>query len=180
MLDIFIPESEFYDDENNLFITKKSAHIVLEHSLYAISKWESRHHKPFYSKDERSKNELLDYIKCMTVSNSLEDDEVYTRLSQSDIDKIAEYMKDSMTATTFSQNNDSNKSSIVTSELIYYAMIANNIPFECDKWHINKLNTLIRVCQIKNNPPKKMSREEQFAQQRELNELRKKQFNTRG
>jgi hypothetical protein len=154
--------------------------LQLEHSLVSLSKWESKWNKPFLSKDFKTHEETLDYIKCMTINQNIDPD-VYNGLTSEHITMINNYIESPMTATTFSDSkqNKSNRE-IITSELIYYWMIALNIPFECQKWHLNRLLTLIRVCNIKNAPPKKMSKRATASQYAALNAARRKQMNTKG
>lgn len=181
MLTIKVPISpEGWDDVKQEFIEPKTQILQLEHSLVSLSKWESKWKVPFYSKKEMTAEETLDYIKCMTLTKNVEPD-VYDHLTRENIDEIMKYIGDPMTATTFSnEDNKANNREIITSELIYYWMIASNIPFECQKWHLNRLITLIRVCGIKNTPPKKRSRREIMSRNAALNAARRKQYNTKG
>lgn len=180
MLTIEIPETELYINSTEEFKTIKAQTIVLEHSLVSISKWESKWCKPFISKDPKTSEELIDYIRCMTITNNVDPD-VYLALNDSHIKQINAYIESPMTATWFSDKDKKGKSKeIVTSELIYYWMTAFQIPFECQKWHINRLMTLIRICSIKNQPPKKMNKKEALSQQRSLNAARRKAMNTSG
>ena len=181
MLTIKVPISpEGWDDVNQEFIEPKTQILQLEHSLVSLSKWESKWKVPFYSKKEMTAEETLDYIKCMTLTKNVDQD-VYDHLTRENIDEIMKYIGDPMTATTFSnEDNKANNREIITSELIYYWMIASNIPFECQKWHLNRLITLIRVCGIKNAPPKKRSRREIMSRNAALNAARRKQYNTKG
>jgi hypothetical protein len=179
MLQIRIPEFEGWDDKNEMFVNKKAQNLTLEHSLVSISKWESKYHKPFLSKEAKTDEETLDYIRFMTLTQSVDPD-VYFRLTQDHIIQIKNYIDDPMTATTFSDRHEKPNREIITSELVYYWMIASNIPFECQKWHFNRLLTLIRVCSIKNQPPKKMSRNELLSRNAALNAARRKQWNTKG
>lgn len=171
---------EGWDEEKQEFIKPKVQLLKLEHSLVSLSKWESKWCKAFLSDEEKTDEETIDYIKCMTLTQNVKP-EVYDYLSLENISEIKKYIESPMTATTFSDTGSSTTSrSVVTSELIYYWMIANNIPFECQKWHINRLITLIRVCQIKNSPPKKMSRNELMNRNAALNAARKQQLKTNG
>lgn len=179
MLCITVPEVELYNEIDETFIVYPETVLQLEHSLISISKWESRWHKPFLSKTEKTFEETIDYIRCMTLSRDVTS-EVYMRLTEDNLMDINNYISDSMTATTFSDNGKKSGNEIVTSEIIYYWMVSFNIPFECQHWHLNKLLTLIRVCNIKNNPPQKMSKQELIARNRELNAARRKQLNTKG
>ena len=180
VLVIHIPESEVYDEEHNLFVTLKAQTITLEHSLVSISKWESKWNKPFLSKDAMSYEETVDYIRCMTLTQNV-DPNIYYRIDQPSIDRITEYINSPMTATTFSKNlHEKPSREIVTSELIYYWMIALEIPFECQKWHLNRLLTLIRVCNIKNAPSKKMSKKDIMSQNRALNAARRAKSGSKG
>lgn len=182
MLSITIPESqELWDEKKQEFTSEREITLQLEHSLISLSRWESKWHKPFYSKEPMTSEETLDYIRCMTLSPKNLGAEVYLRLTQENVDEILAYIHDSMTATTF--RNDENRSigrEIITSELIYYWMIALQIPVEFEKWHLNRLITLIRVCEIKNTPPKKRSREEILRHNAALNAARRKQLGTKG
>lgn len=181
MLQITIPAEEAWNEEKEEFvIVKKEQTLLLEHSLVSLSKWESKWCKAFLSKTEKTDEEVIDYIKCMTITQNV-DPEVYDRLTSSNVQKVKKYIEAPMTATTFSKDNTSKRNQeIVTAELIYYWMIALNIPFDCQKWHLNRLMTLIRVCNIKNQPPKKRSRKEIMSRNTALNAARKKQLNTRG
>lgn len=180
MLQITIPAMELWDEGKREFIYLKEKTLQLEHSLVSLSKWESKWHKPFLSKEEKTYEESIDYIKCMTITQNVSLD-VYYRLTDTNISQINDYIKSSMTATVFSGDGvGKSNHEIVTAELIYYWMVALNIPFECQKWHLDRLITLIRVCSIKNSSPKKMSRSEILRQNRALNEERKKRLNTKG
>ena len=181
MLTITIPAIEGFDDEKQEFIILvKEQTLQLEHSLVSLSKWESKWCKPFLSKDDKTLEETLDYIKCMTITQNIKPD-VYNRLSKQNIEEINNYIAAPMTATTFYGDNQKGRGKeTITSELIYYWMIALNIPMECQKWHLNRLLTLIRVCNVKNAPPKKRSRREITNQYAALNAARRKQLNTNG
>lgn len=181
MLQIIIPLSpEGWDEEKEEFVQGKEQVLKLEHSLVSLSKWESKWNKPFLSKEERTSEEIMDYVKFMTVSQNI-DPSVYTKLTTENFEQINNYISAPMTATTFAEDKSSkNNREVITSELIYYWMIALNIPFECQKWHLNRLLTLIRVCNIKNQPPKKMSKRDVMSRNAALNAARRKQLNSKG
>ena len=180
MLEIIIPETEQWDEVNQEFITSNRQILRLEHSLVSLSKWESKWKKPFLSNEEKTYEETIDYIKCMTLTQNV-NDTVYNLLDKDNIEKINKYIGDPMTATTFKEDpNKKGGREIITSELIYYWMISLNIPFECQKWHLNRLLTLIKVCGIKNQPPKKMSKKDVMSRNAALNAARRKQMNSRG
>lgn len=182
MLRITIPASELWDEEKEEFIIAAKEQILqLEHSLVSLSKWESKWCKAFFSKEKKTQEETIDYIKCMTITQNV-NPEVYDRLTNSNIEAIEKYIEAPMTATVFYNDNASQggRKEQVTSELIYYWMISLNIPMECQKWHINRLLTLIRVCNIKNTPPKKRSRREITSQYARLNASRRNKMNSSG
>nr|DAQ19166.1 MAG TPA: hypothetical protein [Caudoviricetes sp.] len=180
MLRITIPAVEQWDEEKQEFVTTKEQTLQLEHSLVSLSKWESKWCKAFLTKNEKSFEETLDYIKCMTLTQNV-DPKVYNYLTNGNIAEVNRYIEAPMTATYFSDDKNGKVSrEQVTSELIYYWMIALNVPFECQKWHLNRLLTLIKVCNIKNQPPKKRSKREIMNRNAALNAARRKQFNTRG
>ena len=181
MLTITVPISpEGWDEEKQEFVEPKSQTLQLEHSLVSLSKWESKWQKPFYSKKEMTEEETLDYIKCMTLTKNVDSD-VYNHLTRENVKDVMDYIGNPMTATTFGKEDKViNNREIITSELIYYWMIASNIPFECQKWHLNRLITLIRVCSIKNTPPKKRSKRDIMSRNAALNASRRKQLNSKG
>ena len=181
MLTIEIPISpEGWDEEKQEFVEPKCQILQLEHSLVSLSKWESKWKKSFISSKNITNEEMLDYIRCMTLTSNVDDD-VYNYLTQDNVNAVRKYIEDPMTATTFpKENNGRNNREIITSELIYYWMIASNIPSEYQYWHLNRLITLIRVCSVKNTPPKKMSKRDVANRNAQLNAARRAQMNTRG
>ena len=179
MLRLIIPGLEYYDEVKNEFVYYDEQVLQLEHSLVSISKWESKWCKPFLDNKDKSVEEIIDYIKCMTITQNVKP-EVYNRLTEKNIIEINDYIDHPMTATTFNDMSRPGSREIITSEVIYYWMITFNIPFECQKWHLNRLLTLIKVCNIKNNPPKKMSKQEILNRNKALNEARKKELKSRG
>ena len=180
MLKITIPARELYNEADQTFITTKEQTLVLEHSLLSISKWESKWHIPFLGKDEKTYEQQVDYIRCMTITTNV-DPKVYYAIPPEQMTQIQEYIQNPMTATTITDRGDTRASrEIVTAEIIYYWMKSLEIPFECEKWHLNRLLTFIRVCNIKDGPQKKMSKKDTYSQYRALNEARRKKHNTRG
>lgn len=180
MLRITIPGQEFWDERKNEFVYTKEQTLSLEHSLVSLSKWESKWCKAFLTKKDKTIEETIDYVKCMTLTQNV-DPEVYNYLTADNLRQVNEYIDAPMTATYLSEDKRGSTSrETVTAELIYYWMISYNIPVEFQKWHLNRLLTLIRVCDRKNNPPKKMSQRELMARNRALNASRRKQHGTRG
>lgn len=178
MLNIVVPDQEFFNEETQEFFTLKGQTLQLEHSLVSLSKWESKWNKPFLSKNEKTLKETIDYIKCMTITQNVKP-YIYDMLTNENILDINKYIDSPMTATTFNVQNTLSRE-IVTSEIIYYWMISLNIPLECQKWHLNRLLTLIRVCNLKNAPSKKMSKKEIMSRNAALNAARRKKLNTKG
>lgn len=185
MLYIHIPEIEFYDSVTEEFGYFKAQDIALEHSLLSIAKWEAKWHKPYLSEEDKTPEEAIDYIRCMTLTQNV-NPEIYNYLNQDIVNQIVAYIEDPMTATWFGSRKTKGPSrpirrnrEIMTAEVIYYYMIQLQIPFECQKWHLNRLLTLIRVCSEKNNP-KQMGRQDLLAQQRLLNAQRRARLNTKG
>ena len=180
MLTIVVPGTELFDDSKQEFVSRDEFILKLEHSLVSLSKWESIYEKPFLQQAEKTVDEVLGYVKAMTLTREVPE-AIFSRLSEENVKAINDYIDAKMTATWFSEAPGAPQSrEIITSELIYYWMIAFQIPFECERWHLNRLFTLIRVCNIKNAKPKKMSRSEVAARNRELNAQRKAQFGTSG
>lgn len=181
MLKITIPAAEAFDQIKNEFIYIKEQTLSLEHSLVSISKWESKWHKPYLSKDSKTAEEVIDYIRCMTLTQNV-DPKVYYCIPDSEMEKINKYIEDPMTATWFSEpeGGKGGRDRVVTSELIYYWMIASGVPFECQKWHINRLITLIRVISEEEKPKQKMSKNQILARNARLNKARRAALKTKG
>lgn len=177
MLTIVIPKTELYDEVLNEFTIVKEQKLVLEHSLVSVSKWESKWHKPFFDRKEKTIEETLDYIRCMSINPV--DPIVFQCIQPAMIAQINAYIEDPMTATTISEQHKGNRE-VITAEIIYYWMVALNIPFECQKWHLNRLLTLINVCSIKSRPSKKMNPRDVMSRNASLNAARRKALHTRG
>lgn len=185
MLTLNIEVGEFYNPSTEEFINIKPQEIRLEHSLVSISKWESKWEKPFLSSKDKTSEELLDYIRCMTVSQNVDPLIYSVALTKEHVDEVNAYINAKHSATFFSdetkkEGSAKRSSEIVTSELIYYWMIAANIPMECQKWHINRLLTLIKICSIKNEAPKKMSKGDIMRRNSSLNAARRRAMHTKG
>ena len=178
MLHITVPATELFDESTQEFITTKEHKLTLEHSLVSLSKWESMYCKPFLSKDEKTFEESIDYIKCMCTTQNI-DDSIFKLLTTDNISEINAYIEAPMTATWYKRESSS-QGRVVTSELIYYWMITLNIPFECQKWHLNRLLTLINVCNLENQPKKKMNKKELYSRNAEINAARKAKMNSKG
>jgi hypothetical protein len=179
-LTLIIPKTDdLWDPVKEEFVTQPAVTLHLEHSLMSVSKWEAKYHRPFlYRQDKKSSEEMLDYIRMMTFSSKV-DDSVYYRITQEQYDQISAYIEDPMTASTVRETGSPSRE-IITSELIYYWMISLNIPFECQKWHLNRLIMLIRVCSAKNAKPRKMSKGEIRRRNSALNAARRAQLHSRG
>lgn len=184
MLAIEVAETDLWDEKNCVFVHVKPITLQLEHSLVSISKWESKWHKPYLNDLEHTDEEVKDYIRCMTINKNVPP-ETYYGLSPKNLKDIADYITDPMTATWFSEDekkiaSSSSTGKKVTSELIYYWMTALNIPQDFEKWHLNRLMTLIRVCNIENKGPQKMTEQQVTKTQAEINRERRKALKTKG
>lgn len=181
MLEITVPAVELYDEKNNMFINLEERTIHLEHSLVSVSKWEAKYCKPFISKTDKTDEEVVDYIKMMTLTQDVEPD-VYQRLTKANYEAIENYINAPMTATTFRESKGSGKKSneTVTNEVIYYWMSSLGIEKAYEEWHLNRLLTFIRVCNEMNAPKKKMSKKDTVNQYAALNRARRQKLNSKG
>ena len=179
MLTIHIPGTEFYDEVSEEFATTEPVTLELEHSLVSVSKWESRYCKPFLSQDARTSEETINYVRDMTLTHGV-DPMVYLAIPDSVLAEIGAYISSPQSATTITEVGVKPTRQVITSELIYYWMVALTIPFECENWHINRLLMLIRVCNAKNSTKDKVNRADLLARNRRLNEERKALYGTNG
>lgn len=180
MLTITIPDLELWDEEKEQFVTIKGSTLQLEHSLVSMSKWESKWHKSYLNTKEKTPEETVDYIRCMTITQNV-NPLLYPNIPEKEVQKIIDYIEDPMTATTISDDKKNpGRQEIITSELIYYWMTAFNIPQEYQKWHLNRLITLIRVCERKNRTPEKKSPKEVAKSYAALNKARRSKLHSKG
>lgn len=180
MLRLIVPGDEYFNEETEEFETVGDVELLLEHSLISLSKWESKHLKPFLAKNDKTSEEILSYVEAMIVSPSYPSN-VFSRFSQENLHSINDYIDSKYSATSFGHLPEHRGSGeTITSELIYYWMVALNIPFEVEYWHLNRLFALIRICNVKNSKSKKMPRHEIAARNRELNAQRRAQLGTSG
>lgn len=180
MLKLIVPVEEGYDESTNQYFVVKAFVLELEHSLASLSKWESIFEKPFLSSTDKTPEEVAEYIELMLLTPDVPVD-VMSRLGAAHFAKINEYIGSKQSATTINEVQKAGKSrEIITAEIIYYWMVSMQIPFECQYWHLNRLLTLIKVINQKNAPAQKIGRQEAARRQRELNEQRRAQLNTRG
>lgn len=180
MLTIIVPGTEFFNEETEEFEYHDNTVLELEHSLISLSKWESEFEKPFLTNESKSTEEILGYIKAM-VLNPKFSPEVFSRLTKQNLDEINRYIESNYSATTFGEMpHRRGRNEIITSELIYYWLVAFNIPFEVETWHLNRLFALVKICNLKNSKPTKMTRSQIAQRNRALNEERRAKYNTTG
>lgn len=184
MLEVVIPDQEYFDESTEQFVTVKGAKLSLEHSLISISKWEMKWHKPFLGDDPATEEQIRDYIRCMTINSNV-DPEIYKHIPADEIERIEAYIRDPMTATWFSSSGRKGpirrNRDVITNELVYSWMIEYQIPFDpCEKWHFERLMTLIRVRQERSKEPKKMSKRELAARNSALNAQRRAKLKSKG
>lgn len=179
MLTLVVAAREFYDDNKGEFINIQEQTIHLEHSLISLRRWEETWQKPYLSKTPKTKMETLDYIRCMSINKEVSIETVMS-LTDDQLKKVHQYIEAPMTATTFAKDDIPPSRQIMTAEVIYWQMVANQIPFECEKWHLNRLFTLIKVCALKNQKPKKMGKQELMNRNKQINQARRAQMNSKG
>ena len=177
---ITIPATEMWDPVAHRFYDVKERTITMEHSLVSLSKWESKWKIPFIGNKNLTAEQLLSYFQCMTIEKNV-NPMIYQCLTAKQIDDIMKYIDDSMTATWFGKSDDDvaaqTDNRAVTSELIYYWMFASGISKECEKWHLNRLITLIHVTSEENKPKKKRTEAERMAHHRALLKARRAKRN---
>ena len=181
-ISIKIPDTELWDPTKEEFIQVKGQVLTLEHSLLSVDKWESKWKKPYLSDEKKTALEVLDYIRCMTITKNV-NPFIYYAIPSEELERSNTYISDSMTATTINNRKDqrgSRKRDIITSEIIYWQMTQLNIPLEWEKRHLNKLLTLIQVAAIKSESPQKMSKNDIAKQNSRLNAARRKRLGSRG
>lgn len=180
MLRLKIAPTEMWDERKQEFVQTGERELMLEHSLVSLAKWESKWQKPFLDQKPKTGDEMLDYVRCMTITQNVSP-ETYSRLTAGNMAEIEQYISRPMTATTFSAEQHGNRNGEkTTAELIYYWMVTLSIPFECKKWHLNRLLALIRVCNLKNQPARKKSQRAILQENRALNAARRQRLRTRG
>ena len=180
MLRLKIAPTEMWDERKQEFVQTGERELMLEHSLVSLAKWESKWQKSFLDQKPKTGDEMLDYVRCMTITQNVSP-ETYSRLTTGNMAEIEQYISRPMTATTFSAEQHGNRNGEkTTAELIYYWMVTLSIPFECEKWHLNRLLALIRVCNLKNQPARKKSQRAILQENRALNAARRQRLRTRG
>lgn len=183
MITVHIPKKEVWDDQHKEFIYVNEQTVTLEHSLISITKWETKHHKVFLDDTaKKTEDEIIDYIRCMCITPLKDEKDVYG-ISAKDIKRIMDYMADPMIPFNFKKDNINGKrrgGDPLCGVMIYYYMTAAQIPFECQKWHINQLLALIRIYGIKNNPGKPLKGSALASRNTALNQERKARLGTKG
>lgn len=183
MLTITIPGEEYFDDEKQRFLTVNDTTLEFEHSLVSLSKWESEWEKPFLSTDNKSPEQVLDYItRCMLLTPNVPP-EIFHKFTTEHYKQINEYIESKMSATWFAdlpKPNGPRRKEVITAEIIYYWMDELKIDLDWEKRHLARLFTLIKVHNEKNQPEKKVDKRAIMERNRQLNEERLAKMGTKG
>lgn len=181
MLKLFVPGREWWDEGREEFMSGEPCTLTLEHSLLSLSKWESKWRIPFLEESSKTREQSIDYIRCMTINKNV-DPLVYYNIPQRMLDQVSAYIVEKQTATFITRKKQPRPpvKEPVTSDLIYYWMVSYNIPFECQKWHLSRLLTLIDVCAFKNEAPQRLTPNELLKRNAQLNKSRRAKHGTRG
>lgn len=173
MLKITVPAQELYDPKTGMFYYTKPVMLTLEHSLLSLSKWESDWEKPFINRDHTIR-EFNDYVRCMTLTQNV-DPSVYDRLTDANRQAVQSYIDRKMSAAVIHDDGTSKRSTkFMTADLIYYYMVEAGIPFQpCEKWHLNRLLTLIRIIGIERRTDNKMSKADSARRHASINRARR-------
>lgn len=184
MLLITLEGDEVFNEETQEFSSVGDIDLHLEHSLVSLSKWESKHEVPFLGPQEKTSEQILDYIICM-IQDPLIPEDLFNRMKQNQVNQIQEYINSPQSATTFTKDPYERPSrEVITSELIYYWLAAFQISFEVETWHLNRLFALVRIAHIKSNESQKggqkIPKHDIARRNRELNAQRRAQYDTSG
>ena len=178
-LKIFIPEQDLWDDSRGEFIPIKEHKLTLEHSLVSLTKWESKWCKPFLSPEEKTQEEIKDYVRCMIMDEDVEDEIIYA-FTPTDLKQVETYIAKDQTATTFPEEKKSNEpksNELMTSELIYYYLGQMQcLSPTIENWHLSRILTLIRVASFKNKGEQKLNKKEALAQCEDIREANMRKF----
>jgi hypothetical protein len=170
-----------WDEETETFVEHIVSSIDFEHSLASMSKWESKWEQAFLGRTEKTAEQVYDYLSMMCLTPGVTREQILG-LSQENFTQINEYIESQQTATKFAeQPNRRGSGEQITSDLVYYWMVAFRIPWEAQYWHLNKLLALVRICNAKQSgKTQKVPRHDTAQRNRDLNAERRKKYGTSG
>lgn len=173
MLELYFGGTEYYDEDNNEFITIEPEMLHFNYSLKSIFDWEGKHRVSWLYNLETQKitdEQLHSMMECCCLE---EWNPVYYTKELSI--EFIKHIGDVPTATTIQNDKKSaGKRRIITSEQIYSILVLNQIPFEVENWNYNRLSMLIAVINESKTPSKKRNIRDIYEEQNRLNEIRTK------
>ena len=178
---IRIPELHLFNEATNEFFDIRETYLTMEHSLVSISKWESKWHIPYLAPGEKTPEQALDYLRCMTITQNIQPG-IYNYIPDTEMRRIKNYIEDSMSAYKFKEEEGKGRTKkAITSDYLYFCMVTYRIPVEFERWHLNRLITLIQICSEENNPKKnKKSKRRITSDYAALNAARRAKLGTTG
>jgi hypothetical protein len=181
VITIDLGKNEYYDDATNTFIVDEGGIVRFEYSLKAIYDWEAKWKKPFL-KGGLTDNEMVDFFSIMAL-DPIKKDFITGETAQI----LADYIKDSNTATVFSDieggqggNSSYKRGKLYTAEELYALMFAAQIPLDFENRNLNRLLVVLQIMASHNQPPKKMSTNDIYKQNAEINRQRRAEMNSKG